>query len=217
MMTIRRLIGPSRSFEHLLELVTPAADRFLVRLEAVAARGETLVETLYERSAAQALRALDRDLERAVFSASVRLPNLLEVEDVRYALYELRPARLSAALEYLRADNGERVGRLLQFVRVLRTMASARIAEASTPEDVSDAVVGALDDLQRYLVAHDLVESAYRRSMGDRTSELLLWMTRTYSQRQIHHNQATWCLAHGPARRMHPSDMRPGRPRALQA
>lgn len=92
---------------------------------------------------------------------------------LRFALQDLLPSRLHAALLYVEPREAGDVEDLSSFLEALETTAAAEAAQAVDGEQLSEAFTLALDDLHSYLLAHAIVDRRYRLFQG------IGWPTRT--------------------------------------
>ena len=79
---------------------------------------------------------------------------------VIFALDLMAPLRLSGVRRHLLRSNVD-VETLQTFLSLVIEMSAEAIHGASTPEELADAVMVALDELHSYLLAHRLVAKGY--------------------------------------------------------
>ncbi len=148
-----------------------------------------------------ALQDLMVELTSEVSKAGERLPGLDSDPDLQFAMERVLPLRVEAARRYLSAEHDQRgLIDLIRFLNLVRQSVRARVREASTPQDVSDAVTATLDDIHGYLLAHDLVDKKYRMAEAlllddlagrTRLARRLAWKPARvhYYQGHSHHSQ----------------------------
>lgn len=127
--------------------------------------GQRLNGLLRKRVGIELMRFYSR-LESSAETASIRFPGVLEDPDVRFALDELGPSRIEAARVNLSACNERDYVSLIEFLVGAADGVSYDIDHAGDAAEVGDALVRGLDNLHDFLLAHELVEPAYRRAQA---------------------------------------------------
>lgn len=94
-------------------------------------------------------------VEREVREADHRLHGVLDSEDVRLAITDLRSrgAQLAALLRHDLVG----VDALLAFIDSVQDLGTGGIKAATTPDEVADAASRAIDHLEGYLHSHDQI------------------------------------------------------------
>jgi hypothetical protein len=88
--------------------------------------------------------------------------------DVRLALEEIAPERLSAARGNLAACDERGYQALIDFLEVTGEGLQYDIRNSEAAADVGDALLRALDSFHHFLLAHDLVGPGYGIALADR-------------------------------------------------
>lgn len=167
----------------------------------------SLKEFLYERlgprvreyelnvidEARSQLRVFAATLEREVHAQERQLARLLDSEDVRWALREMR-ARIEGLVSQLQPGR-IKLTRLYQFLRTATDLGVGGIRSAGTPVEVADATSRAVDHVHGYLLSYGFVASEPTRPRsfvfvevrrgGQRVSpaELQSWRVGSYARR----------------------------------
>lgn len=104
-----------------------------------------------------ALRVLSASLETEVRAQEARIPRLLDSEDVRWALREMRD-RVEHLIRAL-SPGFANVEGLIRFIETAMAMGVGGIKAGANPDEVADAVSRAMDHLSGYMLGNGFIEA----------------------------------------------------------
>lgn len=129
--------------------------------------GRRIESVLREQVELELRQFLDR-LDFAVERARARFDAAVEQDaDVRFALDDLGPQRIDAAVRFLAPCSASDYASLRKFLTDVADGVDYDVDQAEDPTDVGDALLRGLENLHGFLLAKNLVKSGYRTAQDE--------------------------------------------------
>jgi hypothetical protein len=127
-------------------------------------RLETVLREQVELELREFLGSFDTAVERARSSFGEAVD---EDADVRFALDDLGPQRIEAAVRFLSPCSANDYVSLREFLTDVATGVGYDVDQAEDPADVGDALLRGLENLHGFLLTKNLVKSGYRSAQDE--------------------------------------------------